>query len=197
MKVRIVLQEEMLGTASANPDLYRDFIASKRPEGVDEQEIEDLPDVDEELGRQMTVFPRENDHPFLYDYQLKGFFKDACGMLRRVEGTASSKLKAYKKLIDGLIFVKPRKIIMKVSEIGICERPLRAQTPQGERVALARSETVPAGTTLQFEIVCLDKKLENAVEEWLNYGELRGLGQWRNSGAGRFSWVRLEDCKLS
>jgi hypothetical protein len=25
------------------------------------------------------------------------------------------------------------------------------------------------------------------VEEWLEYGELRGLGQWRNSGKGRFT----------
>ena len=35
----------------------------------------------------MTVFPRTEDgRPFLYDYQIKGFFKDACGCLSRVAG---------------------------------------------------------------------------------------------------------------
>jgi hypothetical protein len=31
----------------------------------------------------------------------------------------------------------------------------------------------------------------NAVKEWLDYGELRGLGQWRNSGKGKFKWEEI------
>jgi hypothetical protein len=31
------------------------------------------------------------------------------------------------------------------------------------------------------------------VEEWLDYGCLRGLGQWRNSGKGRFFWERIDE----
>lgn len=27
--------------------------------------------------------------------------------------------------------------------------------------------------------------------EWLDYGKLRGLGQWRNSGKGRFTYELL------
>ena len=27
--------------------------------------------------------------------------------------------------------------------------------------------------------------------EWLDYGQLRGLGQWRNSGKGRFRYTLL------
>lgn len=27
--------------------------------------------------------------------------------------------------------------------------------------------------------------------EWLDYGKLRGLGQWRNSGKGRFTYEIL------
>ena len=75
--------------------------------------------------------------------------------------------------------------------IGNCQRPLRASTPQGERVALASSETVPAGTKLRFDIVMLDPKLEGLVREWLDYGELRGLGQWRNAGKGSYSWKEV------
>lgn len=29
--------------------------------------------------------------------------------------------------------------------------------------------------------------------EWLDYGELRGIGQWRNSGKGRFKWHDITD----
>lgn len=148
----------------------------------------------------MTVFPRnENGEPVLYDYQIKGFFKDSCGMLARVGGKTetgkkravneSGKLSAYKKVIDGLIFPQPRMIPIKVNgKIGDCQRPLRAQTAQGERVSLANSEEIPAGSTCEFEILLMDESLENAVLEWLDYGVLRGIGQWRNSGKGRFTF---------
>ena len=193
MSVKVTFAEELLGTASGNPALFREFIAGKRPEGVDEAEVEALPDVDEEVQKSSTYFARdEHGVPCLWDYQIKGFFKDACGMLRRADSGESKKLKAYKKQIDGLVFVTPRQIplvLPKGSETGMCTRPLRAQTAQGERVALAHSETVPAGTTCEFTVKLLDAKLASAVFEWFEYGELRGLGQWRNSGKGRFTCV--------
>ena len=72
-----------------------------------------------------------------------------------------------------------------------CQRPLRAQTAQGERVSLANSEEIPAGSSCQFEVLCMDDSHEAAVMEWLEYGRLRGLGQWRNSGKGRFTYELL------
>ena len=115
--------------------------------------------------------------------------------LRRVQGTKSSKLTAYKKVIDGLAFVSPRLIpitLAQGTEVGILERPLRASTPQGERVALARSEMVDAGATIEFTLNLLDPKLEPAVREWFDYGTLRGLGQWRTKGRGTFTQVMTE-----
>lgn len=189
IKVKITLLEEMLGTASANPELHEEFIASKAPDAPSmEEEIEAL-GVDEVIEKGKTVFPRNKDgNPIVWDYQIKGFFKDACSMLRKVSGSESEKIKAFKKEIDGLIFVTPRQIPINLSgEMGDCQRPLRAQTAQGERVALANSETVPVGSTMEFSVVCYVDKDEKAVREWLEYGRMRGLGQWRNSGAGRFS----------
>lgn len=192
LNVKLTLLEQMLGTASANPDLYKEFIASKSSEDNEKEEVDSLPNVDEAVKKGTTVFHRTEDgKPFIYDYQIKGFFKDACGMLRRSDDTLSKKLKAYKKEIDGLVFVFPRKILLNIpdkKEIGICQRPLRAQTMQGERISLARSETVPEGTYLEFEIQLLSKSLESYVSEWLDYGKLRGLGQWRNSGMGKFEY---------
>ncbi len=188
MRVKLMFTECLLGTLSGNPDIAEEFIASRHPDGPQDDELHaELPEGDVE--KSSTIFPREGGEPFIWDYQIKGFLKDACSMLRRVKDTKSSKLTAYKKVIDGLIFPGPRKIFIDVvGDISWCERPLRAQTAQGERIALARSESVPAGSSLTFDITCLADKYIKLVEEWLDYGSLRGLGQWRNSGKGRFTW---------
>lgn len=194
IKAKITFTEELLGTASSDPEVHKTYIASKAPNAPKlEEEVEAL-GVDNIAEKSMTIFPRDKDgNPILWDYQIKGFFKDSCSALRKVTGTVSSKIKAYKKEIDGLIFVFPREIKLNLNgEIGICERPLRAQTAQGERVALASSETVPAGSSAKITIRCLSDAHEKAVREWLDYGQLKGLGQWRNSGKGRFSWEEIK-----
>ena len=193
MKVKITLLEDMLGTAPNNKEIYTDYLASKAPEGKnvkDEIDTIDEPDGIEEM-RQMTVFHRnpDTDQPIIFDYLVKGFFKNACSAMREVPKSESSKIKAYKKKIDNLVFVAPRMIdIDMAGEMTICERPLRAQTAQGERVALSCSESIPAGSTMEIEITTLTDDLMNTVIEWLDYGKLNGLGQWHNSGKGRFSW---------
>ena len=107
-----------------------------------------------------------------------------------MKGTQSSKIKAYKKEIDGLIFITDRENPIEFEgEVQTVQRPLRASTPQGERIALASSEAVPAGATLVFEVALLNPDAhKDLVIEWLDYGRLRGMGQWRNSGAGRFNY---------
>lgn len=194
LKVELTFTEKILGTASGNPELHREFIASKAPDAKSrEEEVEEL-GVDEVEKKDMTVFPRlEDGRPFLYDYQIKGFMKNACGCLRNVSKSESSKIKAYKKYIDGLIFVKERKIPLEFDgEIGNLQRPLRASTAQGERIALANSETCPEGTKITFTIQILKDDLKKAVIEWLDYGALNGIGQWHNSGMGRFEWKEME-----
>ena len=195
MKVRLTFTEAILGTWPSNENIAREYIASKSPDAeILEQEIEAL-DADVVAEKGKTVFPRFNGVPIFYDYQIKGFFKDSCSMLARYKTTDSAKLKAFRKIIDGLIFIEPRHIpICFDGEIGECQRPLRASTPQGERVALAFSEEIPEGATAEFEVVeDLGKEYIKYVCEWLDYGRWRGLGQWRNSGKGRFLWEELDD----
>lgn len=206
LKVRLKFTEGVLGTSPADEEIYSRFIGAKSPDAATiDDEVAAL-GANEIVERGTTVFPRTEDgKPFLYDYQIKGFFKDACGMLSRLTGkdpetgkkkkavNESGRLVAYKKVIDGLIFVQPRKIKLKLAgDISICQRPLRAQTAQGERVALSSSEEAPAGTTMEFTVLCLDEGHEKAVREWLDYGALRGIGQWRNSSKGRFQWEEIE-----
>lgn len=195
LTVKVTFIEEILGTASADPEIHREFVASKAPDAPSMEEEVAAIGAQEVFDKSMTVFPRNDDgQPIAWDFQWKGMLKDACGMLRRIESTACSKVKSYKKIIDGLIFVQPRQIpIVFDGEMGICQRPLRAQTAQGERVALASSESIPAGATMTFDIIMMVNSDEKFVRECLDYGTLRGFGQWRNSGKGRFTYEVLDE----
>jgi hypothetical protein len=195
IKVRITFTEGVLGSLPANEELYSEFIASKAPtpEGADKESEEY--NVQDEIEKGMTVFLRDDDgDESVYDYTWKGFFKDTCGALRRVPGTLSADLKSYKKVIDGLVFIAPRKIKLRLPEgtgLTVCERPLRIEGLQ-PRVALASSEEAPAGTGCEFEITLIDGRLEKQVYEWLDMGVFRGFGTWRNSGKGRFTYEVVE-----
>jgi hypothetical protein len=68
------------------------------------------------------------------------------------------------------------------------ERPLRAETMRGERIALSRSEMLPAGSKARFQVECLNAALVDWVRLWLDYGERMGYGQFRNGGFGQFVW---------
>lgn len=135
--VRLTLLEEALGMTPGDPEIYGNWIASKAPEPeVGEEEVGVIEGMDA-VEDATTCFPRTEDGvPFCWDYQIKGFFKDACS-------------------------------------------------------ALAASETVPAGTVLEFSILVMNPKDAETVREWLDYGALRGLFQWRNSGKGRFEWEEV------
>ena len=195
LKVKITLLEEMLGTAPPDAEVYKAYIASKAPDAATvEDEVESL-GVEATADSKMTIFHRDAEgRPYLYDYQIRGFFKESCGMLRMVPKKKSATLKAYKKVIDGLIQVDERRIPVEMAgEIGNCQRTLRAETMQGPRTALASSETVPEGSTMTFTVRCLNPDHAKYVREWLDYGKYHGLGQWRNSGKGKFSWELLEE----
>lgn len=196
MKVKITLVEDMLGTACQNKEVHEEFIASKsRDADKVKEELEALPQ-DELMEKAITVFPRDADGtPFLYDYQVKGFIKEAFSILLELEdGITVGKAKLSKwtcgKMVDNHVEVMPRKIrLVPVGEI--CTRPLRAKTMQGERITLASSETIPAGTSFEIEITTDHPVLDEMVEKALNRGSKKGLGQWRNSGKGRFTWEEI------
>jgi len=196
MKIRCTLTEEMLGMSSSDPHIHEEYIASKSPDAPSTAEEVEALGVDEVVEKGKTIFHRDDQgRPILWDYQVKGFFKDACGMLSRVAGTKCKEIKAYKKVIDGLLFVEPRKIPIILptgSEIGSGRWQLRAMTAQGERVALANSETVPAGSIIEFTVKLFSDVHAAMVRECLDYGALRGFGQWRNSGKGKFTFEEIE-----
>lgn len=192
LRIKLTFREEVLGMLPASEEVYKEFIAKNAPDAkTREEEIAEF-GVDGVMDKSLTVFPRTEDGvPHLFDYQIRGMFKDNCSGLARVKTTESSKLKAYKKVIDQNIFVAERKIpfvLPEGGEMGIRQRPLRAQTAQGERIALAASETVPAGSTIEFTIEYYNPDHQELIFEWLDHGRRHGLAQWRNSGKGSFDY---------
>lgn len=204
MKVKITFTEPVLGSAPNTKEIYSEYIASNAPDAPSRQEEVESLGVDEVEERGTTVFSRKDDMPAIWDYQIRGFFKGACGGLQKAKGRKtklkSQSVKAYKKIIDNNIFVFPRQIPLRLPEgmtledaLTINQRPLRAQTAQGERIALASSEQLPSGTWFEITVGLVDASMEELVMEWLDFGELNGIGQWRNGSHGRFEYEIMDE----
>ena len=210
MTVELTFIDDILGTAPNNPEIHAEFIASKAPDYPSMEEEIAAIGVDAEVEKGMTVFPRDEEgYPILWSYQIKGFFKSACAACQKMEGSLSEKITAYKKYVDTQVFVYPcaedpsgRAIRIYTDDvIGDCQRPLRAMTAQGERVALANSERISKGAKCKFDIVLISggakakvkgEAQKDLVREWLDYGQFNGIGQWRNSGRGALMWQEFD-----
>lgn len=184
--LKVTAIEPLLGT-QPQKDVATEFIQDKaREAGLDvADEQETLPEM---LEKGTTVFHRLNGTPIYYDYHIKGFLKEA-------GKTFNGKINGVKNLrnkIDSLVFIRPRRIELHLPEGGessYIERPLRAETMQGPRVTLARSECLPEGTWFECEVEVLEGQIDEALlRELLEYGRYKGLGQWRNGGYGRFEY---------
>ena len=205
LNVKFTLDTPMLGTKPLDPKIFATYIASLRSKGAAQDEIDRATqraqmaqDKADAAEKTLTVYHRLPDGktPIIYDYMIKGWAKDTCKVLWKIPGMVSSGIKAYKQEIDGKMFVygeyadDERYIPLHLpegAEIDVLERPLRAQTMQGERVALCSSEIVPKGTWFTAKIVLMDNRMEKFLVEWLAYGKFRGIGSWRNASYGRFS----------
>lgn len=214
LKARITLIEPMLGTTAGDSDIVRKFIAAKvkdsKAPDIDKEAIaaEEVAAIEktleertaDEIENAMTIYPTEGGKPYILNYQFKGFLKAAV-LATCIDSGAYTKeqLKkltltkyTYKRTVDNLWFPAPRRIILNLSgPLTVIQRPLRAETLRGERICLAISEAAPAGTTFDCEIKYINPKHEDVIRACLDYGELKGLLQWRNAGYGSFTWEEL------
>jgi hypothetical protein len=185
--IELRLEEDMLGTTPASKDIYTKFIASKAPTPEDaEEEIATVQDLAE---RGYTTFMRDDDGPFIYNLMIKGFLKEAARATKQF-----GPLKQLKDKFERFTMVNPRKI--RLPEVaGQLERPLRAQTAQGPRVCLVKSDYVKAGTVLKFKLFVMEQSgiTEACLAEVLSYGQLQGLGCWRSGSYGTVSVQKLEE----
>jgi hypothetical protein len=180
----------ILGTVCKNQEVYKTYIASKAP--IPENGAVEVEDVKEAEEKGWTGFLADENGFYISSHMIIGFIKNACKVM--TENGALKKIAAYKTWLDSCVFAGPRKLHFGKTEADfVVERPLRAMTAQGPRIALARSDAMNEGQRLTFEIEVLDNSkgitLE-MIEELLEYGRYCGLGQWRGSGAyGQFKVV--------
>jgi hypothetical protein len=72
IKVRITFTEDCLGTASADPKIHDNFIASNAPDAPSREEEIEAVGVEEVVEKAKTIFPKDKDgNPFFWDYQIK------------------------------------------------------------------------------------------------------------------------------
>jgi len=181
--VKIKLTERLLGTVPKDKTVYATYIGNKTTEQNNTEEIATVQEIEE---RGWTGFHKDENGLFVYDYLVKGFLKNAANVLKD-----SLKIKNARAKIQNYVFVMPRKIYFgKQKPDGVFERPLQAMTMQGPRVSLVRSDYIEAGLELDFIIKILEHKeiTDNVINELLQYGELQGLGQFRNGSFGRFKF---------
>ena len=211
MKVQQTFIDNILGSSPSDPEVYQTYIASKSPDKQKELEAirEAVNNIKEDDGTdegqdapKYTIFPQHDGKRVIFPYQIKGMLKNAASACYRIGG--KNKLTAFKGKIDKLVFIKEDYIYYQLpegTEVTILERPLRASTAQGERVALSASECLPKGTKIEFTMFILDdtlykdgkgKQEVSHIMNWLKYGVVNGLGQWHNSGKGRYIYKVLD-----
>ena len=200
IKVELTFTTPVLGMASGDPDIHAKYVASKSKNAAKQaQEVALVPprtpeEIANDIRQASTVFLRDQTGLLALDYQIRGMFKEGIKAL----------IHQRHAVMDSALFVKDRLNYFHQPDGPIWskapvdnQRPLRGQTPQGERIALANSEELPVGSTLPFEIRVIPWYIkskstkpainEGIIEAVLRYGEDKGFGQWRSGGWGRFS----------
>lgn len=219
-KVRIKLIEPMLGTVPTDREVYSDHIVGRlrkelAKKSLEEEtrkryeealavaEREETETVEETEEKGFTSFHKDETTGefFIYDYMIRGFLKAAAGALKdklktkKADG-GDEAFGNYKGRIDSFVFIDPRRIMLGKKEAdGVLERPLRAETAQGPRVCLAKSDMIAAGTEFEFGVKVLSKAKvsEHQLTEMFRYGIHKGLGQFRNGSYGRFVFKMLAE----
>lgn len=144
--------------------------------------------VADERPRQMTTFFRDEHGPLLWNYQILGHLKEIGNLAKEALGVTNLRHK-----IERSVFILPRRIYIEGVLTEPIRRPLRANTPQGQVVAIAESHAALPGARITFWIGLLPNHrgelswdLLRALFDW---GEIRGLGQWRTAGWGTYEVV--------
>ena len=200
--VTLRLTQKWLGTVPTQSSIWTEHIATKqskgmKKDGLSEEEIEQrladtLEGVQEidELKSGLTSFLKDEQGYYVEGYVLKGYFKNAARQLKQWGA-----LKQLQSKVTNYLFIAQRKVYVATpdAQLLLVERPIRCETAQGPRTAIARSEAVPEGTEVSFTVQLLHGVIPlTLLRELLDYGQYQGVGQWRTGNCGTFDVVSCE-----
>jgi hypothetical protein len=227
-KVTMSFTMPVLGMSPNNPKIFTEFFAERASNSAnaDEEHValvdkfkrqavmagmeiktdEDLEAfITLQVNKQKTVFPQDENGLFMWDYQLRGFFKEQVGALINLGEITNLTNYAHRKAVDQFLLITQRRNYFTrdgkniLAADGEITRTLRVMTPQGERVSLACSETINPPANLEFTVqVFLPDKAQkktmavfdkDTLRACLEFGSVHGFGQWRSGGNGRFTFV--------
>lgn len=206
-KFKLTGTSPILGSIAMDKKVFTEYLATK---GKTEEEkskamadVDNVPEGEEVVENKATGFYRDEDGNFiLKEYQVKGFLKEAARCLKD-----QLHLVAPVSKIDNFVFIQETNLIIYTStgdtitqSDAILDRPLRAMTAQGPRVALAFSEMLN-DWSIEFTLRVIQNEgskksaamTMDVIEELLDYGSLKGLLQWRNGGYGKFTYEAIGD----
>lgn len=208
VNVELTFTENVLAGSPADPAIYERFVLSQKgstaaeeavlkgttPEEAKEEELATLTPA--EAG--VSIFPRTDDIPHIYDYHVKGFLKAAAEAM-----TGKTELTAYKSKINKFLFVFPRKLYFErdgkrvTKPEGDVQRIVRAMTMQGPRTTPKKSECMFPGVSIKFSIEVIpplgEKEIDiEMIKTWLSYGKYGGISEWVNGSNGRFQVTSFE-----
>jgi len=205
------LVRDLIGSQSNDAEVRLKHLAekSKLSPKILTAELSEMPPEDL-VSKGTSVFYRDRTGaPAMRNYQFKGFLKESSGiLLERLEGRLAAKdsnqmvrfevggeyakramsVYTHKGILDNEVHVHPYFIAVSGGLGPELTRPLRCETMQGPRVALATSETIPAGGVFGVHLSVHRPELVEWILCCLDSGIDKGLGQWRNSSAGTFVW---------
>jgi len=142
-----------------------------------------------------TIFFRKNGKACIGDHMIYGFLKASAEAISRCtpakRGTIFGSASYTTSCIHNYVRCKEEFIFFdKKPDADFLQRSLRAITAQGPRISIAKSEIMPAGAKLKFNLTLwkgAPLKVEH-LKKMFEYGQyMSGLGQWRNSGHGMFT----------
>lgn len=156
----------------------------------------------ETTGVTVFLWSKELNKPMIGDHMIYGFLKAAADAIAKTrqnkkKGAVLDSSSYTASIINQHVRCGKQFIVfdsdVKRKDDGVPEflqRSLRAMTAKGPRISLAKSEVVPAGAKLEFELKVLSGSTmtEDVLRLLFSYGELSGLGQWRNAGYGQFTF---------
>ena len=165
----------------------------------------------ERTGTTVFFWDEKTNKPCIGDHMIYGFLKaaaEAIGRsLPRKNSTPLKSIAYTQSLINQHVkcaeqFIPFDRDVKRDEHENIVflQRSLRALTAQGPRISLAKSEVVEAGASLKFTLRVLKgspllQKVDGVDKlplfSLFDYGQIAGLGQWKNAGYGQFKYEYL------
>lgn len=226
-RVRVTLLTDALGTKPCSADIATRYLQQRMTKAdrmardlTEEDRIAAANEKVEQAEKAMTIFYKDDEgRPVIQGFQIMGFLKEAAITQSNdrtklasnfYAGSLKTRIEQAYNVPDYWIRIRlpdgydPYETVKgadggDVRRWKVFERPLRSEVRGVQMTSIAKSEVIPAGSTLEFDVEIRSETVPvssgkqsakvdayDLLIELLGEGQRRGLMQFRNAGYGRF-----------